>query len=114
MPAGAVQLLPGRGETVGAQLVASPWRARRHVHRLDRRGAHDQARTLADRLDDDGHTIPLIAETGGQNAMVASTRRRWPNKWCSTCSAPHSIRPASAVIPRCVCCACRKTMPSTS
>jgi RHH-type proline utilization regulon transcriptional repressor/proline dehydrogenase/delta 1-pyrroline-5-carboxylate dehydrogenase len=31
------------------------------------------ARTLADRLDDDGHTIPLIAETGGQNAMVVDS-----------------------------------------
>ncbi|WP_188590266.1 aldehyde dehydrogenase family protein, partial [Achromobacter denitrificans] len=31
------------------------------------------SRTLADRLDDAGHTIPLIAETGGQNAMVVDS-----------------------------------------
>ncbi|NMU89295.1 trifunctional transcriptional regulator/proline dehydrogenase/L-glutamate gamma-semialdehyde dehydrogenase [Achromobacter ruhlandii] len=72
VPAGAVQLLPGRGETVGAQLVASPG-----VRGVMFTGSTDVARiiarTLADRLDDDGHTIPLIAETGGQNAMVVDS-----------------------------------------
>ena len=72
MPAGAVQLLPGRGETVGAQLVASPG-----VRGVMFTGSTDVARiiarALADRLDDDGHTIPLIAETGGQNAMVVDS-----------------------------------------
>ena len=72
VPAGAVQLLPGRGETVGAQLVASPG-----VRGVMFTGSTDVARiiarALADRLDDDGHTIPLIAETGGQNAMVVDS-----------------------------------------
>jgi RHH-type proline utilization regulon transcriptional repressor/proline dehydrogenase/delta 1-pyrroline-5-carboxylate dehydrogenase len=72
VPAGAVQLLPGRGETVGAQLVASP-----AVRGVMFTGSTDVARiiarTLADRLDDNGHTIPLIAETGGQNAMVVDS-----------------------------------------
>ncbi|WP_373743559.1 trifunctional transcriptional regulator/proline dehydrogenase/L-glutamate gamma-semialdehyde dehydrogenase [Achromobacter insuavis] len=72
VPPGAVQLLPGRGETVGAQLVASPG-----VRGVMFTGSTDVARiiarTLADRLDDDGHTIPLIAETGGQNAMVVDS-----------------------------------------
>src|SRR3546814_11376269 len=31
------------------------------------------SRQLADRLDDAGHPIPLIAETGGQNAMVVDS-----------------------------------------
>src|SRR5690606_13790175 len=69
VPAGAVQLLPGRGETVGAQLVASP-----QVRGVMFTGSTEVARiiasALAERLDDQGHTIPLIAETGGQNAMV--------------------------------------------
>lgn len=72
VPDGAVQLLPGRGETVGAQLVASP-----AVRGVMFTGSTDVARiiarTLADRLDDNGHTIPLIAETGGQNAMVVDS-----------------------------------------
>ncbi|MGE8690468.1 MAG: trifunctional transcriptional regulator/proline dehydrogenase/L-glutamate gamma-semialdehyde dehydrogenase [Achromobacter sp.] len=72
VPAGAVQLLPGRGETVGAQLVSSPG-----VRGVMFTGSTDVARiiarTLADRLDDAGHTIPLIAETGGQNAMVVDS-----------------------------------------
>ncbi|MBO1113072.1 trifunctional transcriptional regulator/proline dehydrogenase/L-glutamate gamma-semialdehyde dehydrogenase [Bordetella petrii] len=72
VPAGAVQLLPGRGETVGAQLVASP-----AIDGIMFTGSTDVARliarTLAGRLDDRGHTIPLIAETGGQNAMVVDS-----------------------------------------
>ncbi len=72
VPAGAVQLLPGRGETVGAALVASE-----AVHGVMFTGSTEVARliarTLADRLDSDGHVIPLIAETGGQNAMIVDS-----------------------------------------
>jgi RHH-type proline utilization regulon transcriptional repressor/proline dehydrogenase/delta 1-pyrroline-5-carboxylate dehydrogenase len=72
VPADAVQLLPGRGETVGAALVASP-----DVRGVLFTGSTDVARliarSLAERLDDAGHTIPLIAETGGQNAMIVDS-----------------------------------------
>ncbi|CAM4395967.1 trifunctional transcriptional regulator/proline dehydrogenase/L-glutamate gamma-semialdehyde dehydrogenase [Bordetella tumbae] len=72
VPGGAVQLLPGRGETVGAQLVESP-----AIDGVMFTGSTDVARliarTLARRLDDQGHTIPLIAETGGQNAMIVDS-----------------------------------------
>ncbi|WP_028355835.1 trifunctional transcriptional regulator/proline dehydrogenase/L-glutamate gamma-semialdehyde dehydrogenase [Bordetella petrii] len=72
VPAGAVQLLPGRGETVGAQLVGSA-----DIDGVMFTGSTDVARliarTLAGRLDDRGHTIPLIAETGGQNAMIVDS-----------------------------------------
>ncbi|MGP1613694.1 MAG: trifunctional transcriptional regulator/proline dehydrogenase/L-glutamate gamma-semialdehyde dehydrogenase [Pollutimonas bauzanensis] len=72
VPAGAVQLLPGQGETVGAALVASP-----AVRGVIFTGSTDVAqlisRELAQRLDDAGHPIPLIAETGGQNAMVVDS-----------------------------------------
>jgi RHH-type proline utilization regulon transcriptional repressor/proline dehydrogenase/delta 1-pyrroline-5-carboxylate dehydrogenase len=72
VPGGAVQLLPGGGETVGAQLVAST-----EIRAVMFTGSTDVAlsisRTLAQRLDDAGHPIPLIAETGGQNAMVVDS-----------------------------------------
>jgi len=72
VPAGAVQLLPGKGETVGAALVASPG-----VHGVMFTGSTEVARliarALAERLDDAGRTIALIAETGGQNAMIVDS-----------------------------------------
>jgi RHH-type proline utilization regulon transcriptional repressor/proline dehydrogenase/delta 1-pyrroline-5-carboxylate dehydrogenase len=72
VPDDAVQLLPGRGETVGAALVASP-----EIRGVLFTGSTDVARliarSLAERLDDAGHTIPLVAETGGQNAMVVDS-----------------------------------------
>jgi RHH-type proline utilization regulon transcriptional repressor/proline dehydrogenase/delta 1-pyrroline-5-carboxylate dehydrogenase len=45
--------------------------ARRDVHRLHRGGGH-HLRNLAGRLDAQGRTI-LIAETGGQNAMIVDS-----------------------------------------
>ena len=72
VPQGALQLMPGRGETVGAALVAHPqvagvlFTGSTEVARLI-------ARTLAQRLSPGGHPIPLIAETGGQNAMVVDS-----------------------------------------
>ncbi|MEI2414994.1 trifunctional transcriptional regulator/proline dehydrogenase/L-glutamate gamma-semialdehyde dehydrogenase [Orrella sp. JC864] len=72
VPRGAVQLLPGRGETVGAQLVADV-RVRAVMFTGSTEVARLIARQLAERLDDEGHPIPLIAETGGQNAMVVDS-----------------------------------------
>ncbi|WP_276808004.1 trifunctional transcriptional regulator/proline dehydrogenase/L-glutamate gamma-semialdehyde dehydrogenase [Castellaniella defragrans] len=72
IPADAVQLLPGRGETVGAALVASP-----AVRGVLFTGSTEVARliaaTLAERLDGAGHPVPLIAETGGQNALIVDS-----------------------------------------
>lgn len=72
VPEDAVQLLPGRGEMVGAQLVASP-----SVHGVMFTGSNEVAKliaqTLSDRLDHTGRLIPLIAETGGQNAMIVDS-----------------------------------------
>ncbi|HTI18385.1 MAG TPA: trifunctional transcriptional regulator/proline dehydrogenase/L-glutamate gamma-semialdehyde dehydrogenase [Trinickia sp.] len=72
VPPGAVQLLPGDGETVGAALVADA-----RIRGVMFTGSTDVARlinqTLANRLDADGHPIPLIAETGGQNAMIVDS-----------------------------------------
>ncbi len=72
VPAGAVQLLPGTGEVVGAALTGDA-RVRAVMFTGSTEVARIIARTLAQRLDDHGHTIPLIAETGGQNAMVVDS-----------------------------------------
>ncbi|GAA3998783.1 trifunctional transcriptional regulator/proline dehydrogenase/L-glutamate gamma-semialdehyde dehydrogenase [Comamonas faecalis] len=72
VPQGALQLVPGQGETVGAALVAHPL-----VAGVMFTGSTDVARLIAGqlstRLSDSGHAIPLIAETGGQNAMVVDS-----------------------------------------
>ncbi|NYT37059.1 trifunctional transcriptional regulator/proline dehydrogenase/L-glutamate gamma-semialdehyde dehydrogenase [Allopusillimonas soli] len=72
IPNDAVQLLPGKGETVGAALVASP-AVRGVLFTGSTEVAHLISRQLADRLDDAGHPIPLIAETGGLNAMIVDS-----------------------------------------
>ena len=72
VPVDAVQLVPGAGDTVGAALVAHPlvagvmFTGSTEVSRLI-------AQTLAKRLSPQGRCIPLIAETGGQNALVADS-----------------------------------------
>ncbi|WP_180682332.1 trifunctional transcriptional regulator/proline dehydrogenase/L-glutamate gamma-semialdehyde dehydrogenase [Tepidicella baoligensis] len=69
IPPAALQLLPGPGDTVGAALVADA-----RVQGVLFTGSTEVARliqrTLAQRLSPRGHPIPLIAETGGQNAMI--------------------------------------------
>ncbi len=71
IPAGALQFLPGGGE-VGAALVADP-RLRGVMFTGSTEVARLIQRQLADRLAPDGLPIPLIAETGGQNAMVVDS-----------------------------------------
>ncbi|MDP3222450.1 MAG: L-glutamate gamma-semialdehyde dehydrogenase [Rubrivivax sp.] len=69
VPADAVALLHGLGETVGAALVAHP-----HTAGVCFTGSTQVARlinrTLAAK---DGPIVPLIAETGGLNAMVVDS-----------------------------------------
>ncbi len=72
VPAGAVQLLPGRGETVGAALIADE-RIRGVMFTGSTEVAGIIQRNLAGRLDAQGRTIALIAETGGQNAMIVDS-----------------------------------------
>ena len=71
IPAGAVQLLPGAGD-VGAALVGDP-RTRGVMFTGSTEVARLIQRQLAGRLSPEGRTIPLIAETGGQNAMVVDS-----------------------------------------
>jgi len=72
VPEAALILLPGRGEIVGAALVADP-----RVQAVAFTGSTEVARaiqrTLAGRLDARGKPVTLIAETGGQNAMFVDT-----------------------------------------
>ncbi len=71
VPRGALQFLPGAGE-VGAALVADPricgvmFTGSTAVARLIQR-------QLAGRLTPSGTPIPLIAETGGQNALIVDS-----------------------------------------
>ncbi len=69
VPEGAVQLLHGPGETVGAALVALPG-----IAGVVFTGSTPVARTINRALAaKDGPIIPLIAETGGINAMLVDS-----------------------------------------
>ena len=75
VPDEVVQLLPGRGETVGAALVADP-RIRGVLFTGSTDVARVIARTLSERMGtakDSIRQIPLIAETGGQNVMIVDS-----------------------------------------
>ncbi|MEG2817143.1 MAG: trifunctional transcriptional regulator/proline dehydrogenase/L-glutamate gamma-semialdehyde dehydrogenase [Comamonas sp.] len=67
-----LQLLPGPGETVGAALVADA-----RVAGVLFTGSTDVARLLhhqvASRLRPNGEPVVLVAETGGQNAMIVDS-----------------------------------------
>jgi len=75
VPEDVVQLLPGRGETVGAALVGDS-RTRGVLFTGSTDVARVIARALALRIGSEGdsaYPIPLIAETGGQNAMIVDS-----------------------------------------
>lgn len=72
VPPGVVQLLPGRGETVGAQLTGDD-RVRGVMFTGSTEVATLLQRNIASRLDAQGRPIPLIAETGGMNAMIVDS-----------------------------------------
>jgi RHH-type proline utilization regulon transcriptional repressor/proline dehydrogenase/delta 1-pyrroline-5-carboxylate dehydrogenase len=69
IPSGVIQLLPGRGEEVGASLVQD-----QRIKGIIFTGSMDTAaainKSLANR---GGSIIPFIAETGGQNAMIVDS-----------------------------------------
>ncbi|MCL2657215.1 MAG: trifunctional transcriptional regulator/proline dehydrogenase/L-glutamate gamma-semialdehyde dehydrogenase [Betaproteobacteria bacterium] len=72
LPAGALQLLPGPGESVGAALVKDA-RVRGVMFTGSLEVARLIAASLAERLASDGSPVPLVAETGGQNAMIVDS-----------------------------------------
>ncbi len=69
VPADVLHLLPGRGETLGAALVSDS-----RIDGVAFTGSNETAaainKTLAAR---GGAIVPLIAETGGQNAMIVDS-----------------------------------------
>ncbi|MFH1870569.1 MAG: bifunctional proline dehydrogenase/L-glutamate gamma-semialdehyde dehydrogenase PutA [Pseudomonadota bacterium] len=67
IPPQALQLLPGRGETVGAALVADP-----RVHGVLFTGSTEVAQLINQRIAG-REEVRLIAETGGQNAMIVDS-----------------------------------------
>ena len=71
VPADVLHLLPGDG-AIGAELVSA-----RDVAGVMFTGSTEVARliqkTLSTRLSKDGKPIPLVAETGGQNAMIVDS-----------------------------------------
>ena len=72
IPKAALQFLPGQGGTVGARLVADA-----RVCGVIFTGSTEVAQlinqTLAERTVTEAREIPLIAETGGQNAMIVDS-----------------------------------------
>ncbi|HSW27021.1 MAG TPA: L-glutamate gamma-semialdehyde dehydrogenase, partial [Burkholderiaceae bacterium] len=72
VPRAALQLLPGRGETVGAALVGDA-RVRGVLFTGSTEVARILQKALVHRVDESGRPVPLVAETGGQNAMIVDS-----------------------------------------
>jgi RHH-type proline utilization regulon transcriptional repressor/proline dehydrogenase/delta 1-pyrroline-5-carboxylate dehydrogenase len=72
IPKGALQFLPGRGEVVGAALTLDP-RVRGVIFTGSTEVAQLINQTLARRAVAESCDIPLIAETGGQNALIVDS-----------------------------------------
>lgn len=69
IPEAVVQLLPGKGSVVGAKIVADP-----RVQGILFTGSTETARLINQSLADrEGPIARLIAETGGQNAMIVDS-----------------------------------------
>lgn len=69
VPAAALQLLPGSGELIGGALVADE-----RINGVIFTGSTETARLINHGLAQrKGEIIPLIAETGGQNAMIVDS-----------------------------------------
>ncbi len=69
IPADALHLLPGPGESIGGALVADP-----RIAGIAFTGSTETARAIALALAQrSGPIVPLIAETGGQNAMIVDS-----------------------------------------
>ena len=72
IPPGALQLLPGRGDVVGASLCGDA-RVKGVIFTGSTEVAQLINRTLAARGARESVDIPLIAETGGQNALIVDS-----------------------------------------
>lgn len=68
IPHDVVQFLPGRGETVGAALSSDP-----RVQGVIFTGSTEVAQIISRAVAKHAHDVALIAETGGQNAMIVDS-----------------------------------------
>ena len=68
IPGNVLALMPGGGETIGARLVADP-----RVAGVAFTGSTAVASSIAQALAARTPIVPLIAETGGQNAMIVDS-----------------------------------------
>lgn len=68
VPKAALQCLPGSGKTVGAALVADS-----RVNGVIFTGSTDTAKNINRNLQKNEKIVPLVAETGGQNAMIVDS-----------------------------------------
>ncbi|MFZ4125648.1 MAG: L-glutamate gamma-semialdehyde dehydrogenase [Rickettsiales bacterium] len=69
IPENVLQLVCGKGETVGAELIKSP-----HTAGVCFTGSTYVAKLIQRALaEKDGPIVPLIAETGGQNVMIVDS-----------------------------------------
>jgi RHH-type proline utilization regulon transcriptional repressor/proline dehydrogenase/delta 1-pyrroline-5-carboxylate dehydrogenase len=106
VPADALQLLHGPGETVGAALVALPGVAG-VVFTGSTQVAKIINRALAAK---DGPIVPLIAETGGINAMLVDSTAL-PEQVVDAV-VQSAFRSAGQRCSACACCACTKALPT--
>ncbi|NYE26447.1 bifunctional proline dehydrogenase/L-glutamate gamma-semialdehyde dehydrogenase PutA [Pigmentiphaga litoralis] len=72
IPRAALQMLPGSGQALGPLLVDDP-RVQAVMFTGSTAVARQLQRSLATRLGASGKPIPLVAETGGQNAMIVDS-----------------------------------------
>ena len=72
IPSDVLQLLPGRGETIGAK-ISSDSRIQGIIFTGSIEVAGILQKTVAQRLNQFGESVVLIAETGGQNAMIVDS-----------------------------------------
>ncbi len=72
VPTSALQLLPGSGRVLGSAMIADE-RVKGVMFTGSTEVARSLQETLAGRLDERGRPVPLIAETGGQNAMIVDS-----------------------------------------
>lgn len=106
VPEMVLQFVPAKGSTIGNTLLTRP-----EVAGVCFTGSTETAwtinRTLAAR---DAPIAALIAETGGQNALIADSSAL-PEQLVKMSWPARSIPPASVVPPR-ACCSCRRTSPT--
>lgn len=109
VPRSALQLLPGEGAVVGAALVRDA-----RVQGVLFTGSTEVARGLqeaiAGRVTTHGGALALVAETGGQNAMIVDSSALADRSW-ETCWFRRSTVRGSAV-PPCASCACSRKRPT--